>query len=353
MFLKTNKEQLEFVLGRVSAAMARSGMSNVYYEMIRIRVEKDHVDFTVSDGLTAICVTVTCLGGEGAVCVHAGDFKNLVASCPDGDVAIEVDDNNALRVRAGQRRFVLGTQPADAYPQFEIESSAKHTKLKPEELVAAGHVSHCMARDQAHLDGVRFRWTGHRFEAAATNGNRAAFYEFNSRRAAAEFFVPEKCLHLANALVQDVELCATAAQLFLRAPGVRALFMLPHAPFLPVEQLPFPEAPAVTVSSEELQAALRAIAMASGHNVATLAVQDGKLLLSAKHPKNNREANDEIACTSEEKVPAWKGKYRSDWILEAVKECGETCGLHSRGKREFLGIRQGDFRVLISAIDLG
>ncbi len=133
---------------------------------------------------------------EGRLCIPARKLFEIVKEV-DGDLTIETEDSEWIRVSAGQSSFRLACLPPDEFPSWPEMEDAKEIGLEPASLAkmiektiyAAGE-----SDTRYTLNGLLFHITGGKITIVGTDGHRMAVIESEAPSAKEEtkIIVPRK-----------------------------------------------------------------------------------------------------------------------------------------------------------------
>ncbi len=133
---------------------------------------------------------------EGRLCIPARKLFEIVKEV-DGDLTIETEDSEWIRVSAGKSSFRLACLPPDEFPSWPEMEDAKEIGLEPASLAkmiektiyAAGE-----SDTRYTLNGLLFHITGGKITIVGTDGHRMAVIESEAPSATEEtkIIVPRK-----------------------------------------------------------------------------------------------------------------------------------------------------------------
>lgn len=232
--------------------------------------------------------------GDGQTVVPGKLLTDIVRSLPEAAVTLELD-GDTMAVRCQHSSFTVRTlSPAD-FPKFpEIEVSASVDL--PAELLAAmaRKVSKAVSRDEtrAILTGILFVLDSHTLRMVATDSYRLAvaetLLETVGQDSEMELVVPGRALEEASRLASSAEkvtLGTSENQVVFSFGETTFVTRRIEGSFPNYKQLIPKEATTiVTVSTEELQAAVKRVSLLAMHNTPlriTVLAEDQTLSLSA------------------------------------------------------------------------
>jgi DNA polymerase-3 subunit beta len=180
MYIRTNRETLMPVLGKVSGVVERRQTLPILGNFL-ICVGEDSVEITGTDLEVEIRTRFAAdIDQPGDVTLPARKLVDICRALPEGsDLSLKVDNERALIV-AGRSRFTLSTLPARDFPS--MEGGAGEESIDVEQGVLKGLLEKT-AFAMAHQD-VRYYLNGLLLEikegclvAVATDGHRLAKVE--------------------------------------------------------------------------------------------------------------------------------------------------------------------------------
>ncbi len=183
-------------------------------ECLRIMASGDVIRFNSTD--TEISVENTLFGEveeNGAICVEAKLFSEIVKKLPDGTVTFSTKDTTAT-IKCGKSKFTLNTKDADAFPSFDNIDRSKVLKLTQEslkELISQTIFSVAVSNANKLMTGVHFKVSDNKLTVTALDGHRVAIREWQALTDDIEFIIPSKTLlELSKVLSEgDIDLYIT------------------------------------------------------------------------------------------------------------------------------------------------
>ena len=118
---------------------------------------------------------------DGAVCVNAKKFYDLVKLAPRGEIHFSTDAKSYdLHIQCEKSKFRLAGKSRDEYPELPAVRVGKRTVL-PCEVMSAfiRHTSFAVTNEQSRftLSGAKFEIGGSRAKMITTDGHRLAYIE--------------------------------------------------------------------------------------------------------------------------------------------------------------------------------
>ena len=150
---------------------------------------------------------------EGAVCIDAKLFSDIVRKLPDGEVKFETDDTSAT-VKCGKAKFTLNIRDNQDFPILDDVDKSNVLKMTQESLrELINQTIFCVAQQQNNkiMTGVDFRVRDNKLIVTALDGHRIAIREWQALCDDMEFIVPAKTLtELSKILTEgDIDLFYT------------------------------------------------------------------------------------------------------------------------------------------------
>lgn len=231
--------------------------------------------------------------GDGQTVVPGKLLTDIVRSLPEAAVTLELD-GDTMAVRCQHSSFTVRTlSPADfpKFPEIEVSSSVD----LPADLLSAmaRKVSKAVSRDEtrAILTGILFVIDGHTLRMVATDSYRLAVTETlleSTDSVEMELVVPGRALEEAS------RLAASANKVTLGTSENQVVFSFGETTFVTrriegtfpnyKQLIPKDATTTVTVSTEELQAAVKRVSLLAMHNTPlkiSVLAEDQTLSLSA------------------------------------------------------------------------
>lgn len=145
---------------------------------------------------------------DGSIVLNSKLFGDIVKSLPDGEVEIEIKDNNAT-IKCGKTKFTMITLDANDYPKApKVENSAEFKLSQALLKDMIKNVIYAVAKDETRpiLTGVLFSFEKDKFNVAAIDGFRLAVRSENIKNNnIVKAIIPEKTLSELIKILRDDE----------------------------------------------------------------------------------------------------------------------------------------------------
>lgn len=127
-----------------------------------------------------VSLTATCdaaITGSGAICLNAKKLFEVVRSLPDGEITINVNQDQQAEILSGKARFKLLGLPKVDFP--EVKATDEWLVSIPAATLATfiSHTAFAMTIDESRyaLNGVQLELTSTAARMIATDGHRLSF----------------------------------------------------------------------------------------------------------------------------------------------------------------------------------
>ncbi len=135
---------------------------------------------TVRLAATDLYISVTSMANAevkkgGTVAVPARTLFEIVRNLPEGEMAINVVENNAFEILSGKVRFKIPGMPGEDFPSLPIVKDGEFVNLAMEvigKLVTLTHYAMSTDETRPHLSGAMFEGDGKQVRMVATDGHR-------------------------------------------------------------------------------------------------------------------------------------------------------------------------------------
>ena len=135
---------------------------------------------TVRLAATDLYISITSLAPAevkmgGTVAVPARTLFDIVRNLPEGDVTINVVENNAFEILSGKVRFKIPGMPGEDFPSLPIVKDGGFAELTMDvvgKLVTLTHYAMSTDETRPHLSGAMLEGDGKQVRMVATDGHR-------------------------------------------------------------------------------------------------------------------------------------------------------------------------------------
>jgi DNA polymerase-3 subunit beta len=280
MHAVVSKRELVRILARCQGVADKKSTMPVLGNVL-VEAKPDELALSATDLYLGMSGVISAeVERPGSVAVGARDLFERVKMMPEGNVAISMQNEAAVSVRAvGQaRRYTLKgipgsefptlPQPGDGAVSLEIATDALS------ELISKTHFSIATDDTRPHLNSALFQWEGETVRMVTTDGHRLSKMEVEvpGSRADASMLIPLKGIselrrlsdEAKNDAVERIELLQSGPNAYFRVPGLQLGIKLVEVQFPPYEQVIPSETQHDVAASRALVAdALRAVSVAA------------------------------------------------------------------------------------------
>lgn len=167
---------LQFTAGVVDRKQTMSVLSNLLFVVADGRLAVTATDLEIE----MVAYTTVIDGDEGAVTLPARKFADICRMLPEGaKIHITTEGERAV-VKSGRSRFVLGTLPAEDYPNLELATQGVECKISPtvlRKLIEQTQFAMAQQDVRYYLNGLLLEVQSGIVRAVATDGHRLALCE--------------------------------------------------------------------------------------------------------------------------------------------------------------------------------
>ncbi len=333
MKIECSRKELSDALGLTTAASSvRTAL--MILQTLKIEAEGSNLTLLGCDGeMWAERRILANVQEPGAICVQAKLLQDIVASLPDGTVALELQDTS-LFLRQGSAEWRMMALPAEEFPKLpEVEGTSRITLSMGELRDAVSGVSYAVADDNSRpvLTGVLFRYDGKKLTLVATDTHRLAVLALDRDGIGSDIsaIVPEKALrtirNLPMADTEEVTIRFDETRLGVDAGDCKVVSQLLVGTYPNWERVVPQEHTRTWVvdRTELMDNVKRAMIMARDNaNRVRFTGRADQILISARS-EDKGEAKEEIqaVCKNGEIDIAFNGKYVQD-ALAAIRTEG-------------------------------
>lgn len=148
--------------------------------------KKNTITISATDLEIALAMSFDALvTAEGAACIPAQHFMNIIKELPNQKVSLELDTQGWLRIQCGKAQFKIASLEAEAFPKLAAKEAFTFQNLKTETLTDAFEkTAYAICTDEMryNLNGslieTETNVQGKRMlKVVSTDGHRLAFYQ--------------------------------------------------------------------------------------------------------------------------------------------------------------------------------
>jgi DNA polymerase-3 subunit beta len=285
----------------------------------------------------------------GSVAVGAKDLFERVRMMPEGQLALEVDDNSAMVIRAtsSARRYTIHGVPGEEFPNLPHADKGEWIELEASvmsRLIASTHFSISTDETRLHLSSALFELEDNRLRMVTTDGHRLSKMEIRAPEVSGSgsMLIPLKGIlelrRLCDEAISDsddddspkIRLLKAGPNVYCELAGFRFSVKLVDAQFPPYQQvIPSQSANAVRAPRGALSEALKAVSIAASDRTGgvKLSLGSGVLRVESESPEAG-EGFDELSVDyqGESLTIGLNAKYFLD-VLGAISDDEVILGL--------------------------
>lgn len=285
----------------------------------------------------------------GSVAVGAKDLFERVRMMPEGQLALEVDDNSTMVIRAtsSARRYTIHGVPGEEFPSLPRADKGEWIELEASvmsRLISSTHFSISTDETRLHLSSALFELEDNRLRMVTTDGHRLSKMEIRAPEVSGSgsMLIPLKGIlelrRLCDEAMSDgsdgqapkIRLLKSGPNVYCELAGFRFSVKLVDAQFPPYQQvIPAQSANAVRAPRGALSDALKAVSIAASDRTGgvKLSLGSGVLRVESESPEAG-EGFDELSVDyqGEALTIGLNAKYFLD-VLGAITDDDVILGL--------------------------
>lgn len=332
MIITTSKHRLKPALeATVAATDGKSTMPAL--KCVLIEADGDSVTITGSDLFTTRREVLRDVEVKqpGSIAVFAKDLLVRVKNMPDGPVTLKVDGSRmVITAKGSSRKFTVSTMHAEDYPAVPKMSDDAVTLNIPRDALVAGisavlkSASDDMTRP--HINGVQIECEDGVVRFIATDAHRLPVTSIPVDRTGDAKVLVQKdaCRHILKMIEkkESAEIFASSSHVFVVADGSMLSSKTLDAAFPPWRQVvPSSSERSVSVETERLADACRALSVSATNNGGRFVISDGELKIQTEHPDHGN-AEDVLSVEYSGKSASIGLDLR--FVVEALASVGGT-----------------------------
>jgi len=303
MKLTVTRDELLEKLGNIQNIVEKRNTMPILSHFM-LEAKKGGSTITATDIETALREPIEMeVSKEARLCIPARKLFEIVKEV-DGDVTIETEDAEWIRVSAGKSSFRLACLPPDEFPSWPQMEQAKELELEPAALAkmiektiyAAGE-----SDTRYTLNGILFHLAGGKITLVGTDGHRMAVIESEAPAGAeAKVIVPRKTVSELRKFLETegkVQIVIGKNNILFKIGAVEFLARLIEGTYPDYMQvIPKGNDKKLKVERAAFMKALRRVSIMSRErsNAVKLELEDGNMTLSSSNPDIG-EAKDTVS----------------------------------------------------------
>lgn len=282
----------------------------------------------------------------GRVAINAKSFYEIVRELNDGDVVLEKQENNWLKIVQNKSVFnIVGVAPEE-YPVFPTYLTKNFMKIPAQllnEMIEKTIYSVSNDETRYHLNGVYFEYfekegeeKGSYLRMVATDGHRLSLVEKKTGETSDVnlthgVIIPRKGIHEIRKLIENkdsgVELAVEGSQLIVRFENAVMLVRLIEGKYPNYRQLIPQNLPEeLVVRKDALLSSLKRVSLLSNQKSrgVTLKLSEGRMQISSNNPELGDAAEElEVNYKGKEIKIGFNARYILDVLTNIEKESVE------------------------------
>lgn len=312
---------LQLGYGIISARSTVPILSNVL-----LRAEDKKLWLTTTDMEVSVrCVVEAEVSKVGSTTVPARRLLSIIKELAVEDIEIEVDEKNAMSIRAGSSYFKVMGQSDDDFPRLpDFKGKFGYVLDQGQFKAMLNNVAYSASSDETRyvLNGVYLLFSGEKLTAVATDGRRLALAEHDlefPKEAEGEMIIPSKAINELLHSLKDqgqLKICAAGTQTMFEFDDILVVSKLIEGSYPNFKQvIPAQSAERVPIEREALLSAVRRVALLTSEksNSVKLTFSKNKLKVSVTTPEVG-EAHETMAVkySGKEMSVAFNPEYLMD-----------------------------------------
>jgi len=320
MHVVVSKKDLLRVLARCQGVADKKSTMPVLGNVL-LEAKDDKLSLSATDLVLAVSGQLNAeIKGTGSVAVGAKDIFERVRMMPEGEIALEVDDNSTMVIRAvtGARRYTIHGVPGEEFPALPQAEDGDWIELEAavmSRLIASTHFSISTDETRLHLSSALFELEDNRLRMVTTDGHRLSKMEIRAPEVsgAGSMLIPLKGIQelrrLCDEAISDnsgedaptIRVLKFGPNVHCELAGFRFSVKLVDAQFPPYQQvIPAQSASAVRAPRGALSDALKAVSIAASDRTGgvKITLNPGALRVESESPEAG-EGFDEISIDYE------------------------------------------------------
>ncbi|MEM1415369.1 MAG: DNA polymerase III subunit beta [Myxococcota bacterium] len=305
MELSIQKRELFRGLQRTHGVADRKSSMPILSNVLLTTESNDVLRLAATDLYLGVTSTVAAsVNQPGSIAVAARTLYDIVRALPEGEITLEVGQNQAVAIRSGRIRYSIPGLPGEDFPPLPNPDGVDMTGLGAaalHELIALTSYSMSTDDTRPHLAGTLFEGEGEMLRMVTTDGHRLSKAEAKAAEGAALAFkmlVPHKGIGELKKLLDDLKSAKTpdgpvkvevgtdaAGNAFFRSPDVQLSVKLADEQFPPYSKvIPQQQDKRVVADRGRLVDSLKRISLVTSDKSGgvTLQIEDGLVRIKSQ-----------------------------------------------------------------------
>ncbi|MFW6050626.1 MAG: DNA polymerase III subunit beta [Myxococcota bacterium] len=276
------------------------------------------------------------VGKGGSVAVSARTLFDIVKNLPEGEVRLQVGENQAAQLECGKVRYKIPGMPGDDFPPLPSPGEAEFAQIDAGvlgDLIALTQYSMSTDDTRPHLAGALFEGDGKVVRMVTTDGHRLSKAERKMGEGAPmlnfSMLIPHKGVSELRRIIEDARAAAkgeegplplgiatTGGNAFFRREDIRLSIKLADEQFPPYAKvIPQQQSRRVTAHRGALVEALRRISLVASDKSGgvRLSIEPGLLRITSENPDVGEGSEElDVDFAGEPLVIGFNAKYLLD-----------------------------------------
>ncbi len=340
MKVKINKNNFSTILARSQNIVEKRNTMPVLVNVLLevkdnyLKIFSTDLEISLTDNIPVDVIE------PGKVAVNAKNLFNIIKELPDGDILLEKQSNNWLKILKDNSEFnIVGISP-DEYPVFPTYNTSNFMVLDSNffsEMIEKTIYSVSNDETRYHLNGVYFEVKSEKnknitYRMVATDGHRLSLIDRKGEKSVDSFsnqgvIIPRKGLHELRKLLDGVdgtfEMAIEGSQLIIKHNSTILMIRLIEGKYPNYKQLiPHNLKQKVLMNRELLVNSLKRVSLLSNQKSkgVTFKLTKGKIEVSSNNPElGDAKEQLDIDYSGDEIKIGFNAKYLLD-VLNSIDE---------------------------------
>lgn len=279
---------------------------------------------------------------EGSYIINAQNILQIVKSMPQGEITIEIDDRDRVKITGGNSFFEINAIPGEKYPSLPLLAGERVYKIPQyifRELISKTAFAAAVNAQKAIFNGVFFKIEGGVMKCVGCDGNRLGLAECDLEGDSpdASFIVPAKMLYEIQRMTHDtedeIEIMLARKHVIFMLDGFTYFSRLIDGEYLNYERIipdkfersAFINRAAITGAAERASIVTEdKLGTSTAKTYIKLEFEENELKISSASTGGSVHENIPVSMTGENLVIAFNCRFLLD-ALKAASEAETVC----------------------------
>ena len=279
---------------------------------------------------------------EGSYIINAQNILQIVKSMPQGEIMIDIDDRDRVKITGGNSSFEINSIPGEKYPSLPLLAGDRRYVIPQyifRSLVSKTAFAAAVNAQKAIFNGVFFKIEGGVLKCVACDGNRIGLAETDVEADAPEasFIVPAKMLYELQRMTHDneddIEIMLARKHVIFKVDGFTYFSRLIDGEYLNYERIipqvfertAFINRAAITGAAERASIVTEdKLGTSTAKTYIKLEFEENELKISSASTGGSVHENIPVSMTGEALVIAFNCRFLLD-ALKAANEAETVC----------------------------